>query len=81
MLPVKENMGRGTGMGTLMPTWPASISNWYLRAAAPLLVKMAVPLPYLESGAGSKFSTCAPAKQGAEGEACAAPERKEERKC
>ena len=41
--PVKENMGRGTGMGTLMPTWPTSISCVNFLAAAPELVKRAVP--------------------------------------
>ena len=30
-------MGTGTGIGTLMPTWPTSISFWNLRAAAPAL--------------------------------------------
>lgn len=29
-----------------MPTWPASISNWYLRAAAPEDVNRAQPFPY-----------------------------------
>lgn len=43
--PVKENIGRGTGIGRLIPIWPASISVWYLRATLPLEVKMAVPLP------------------------------------
>ena len=33
--PVKEKYGSGTGMGTLMPTLPLSISNWNLRAAEP----------------------------------------------
>ena len=33
--PVKEKKGSGTGMGTLMPTMPTSISFWNLRAAAP----------------------------------------------
>jgi hypothetical protein len=46
LLPVKENMGKGTGMGTLIPTWPASISFWKRVAVAPERVKMAVPLPY-----------------------------------
>ena len=32
--PVKENSGTGTGIGTLMPTWPTSMSSWNLRAAA-----------------------------------------------
>ena len=43
--PVKENMGRGTGMGTLIPTCPTSASWVNLRAVAPFVVKMAVPLP------------------------------------
>ncbi|MCY1448411.1 hypothetical protein D9M71_650740 [compost metagenome] len=43
--PVKENSGTGTGIGTLMPTWPTSISSWKCRAAAPERVKRAVPLP------------------------------------
>ena len=47
--PVKEKNGRGTGIGTLMPTWPTSISYWNLRAAAPEEVKMAQPLPYMEA--------------------------------
>mmetsp|Transcript_35936 Transcript_35936/g.65984 ORF Transcript_35936/g.65984 Transcript_35936/m.65984 type:complete len:227 (-) Transcript_35936:866-1546(-) len=46
LLPVKENIGSGTGIGTLTPTCPACISLTYLRAAAPLLVKTAVPFPY-----------------------------------
>ena len=45
--PVKDIMGSGTGMGTLTPTWPTSMSWVNFRAVAPLLVKMAVPLPYL----------------------------------
>ena len=45
--PVKENMGRGTGMGTLTPICPTSTSCVNLRAAEPELVKIAVPLPYL----------------------------------
>ena len=32
---MKEKKGSGTGMGTLMPTMPTSISFWNLRAAAP----------------------------------------------
>ena len=32
---MKEKRGTGTGMGTLMPTWPTSTSSWNLRAAAP----------------------------------------------
>ena len=39
-------MGTGTGIGTLMPTWPTSMSSWKRRAAAPLWVKIAVPLPF-----------------------------------
>ena len=44
--PVKENIGRGTGIGRLMPICPASISVWNLRATLPFWVKMAVPLPH-----------------------------------
>lgn len=43
--PVKENIGRGTGMGTLIPTWPTSISCWNLRADDPEDVNIAQPLP------------------------------------
>ena len=42
---VNEKNGSGTGIGTLMPTWPTSISCWYLRALPPLEVKIDVPLP------------------------------------
>ena len=48
--PVKEKLGRGTGMGTLTPTWPTSTSMVNLRAAAPLRVfdaKPILPLPPL----------------------------------
>lgn len=51
----------GTGMGTLIPTWPASISRWKRPAVAPERVKMAVPLPYslalIMSMASSMVST------------------------
>ena len=43
--PVKENIGSGTGMGTLMPTCPTSASWVNFLAVAPFVVKMAVPLP------------------------------------
>ena len=46
LLPVNENIGSGTGMGTLIPICPASTSKVNLRAAAPLVVNRAVPLPY-----------------------------------
>ena len=42
---MNENMGRGTGMGTFTPICPTSICEVYLRAVAPLVVKMAVPFP------------------------------------
>uniref|UniRef100_A0A182V1R1 Uncharacterized protein n=1 Tax=Anopheles merus TaxID=30066 RepID=A0A182V1R1_ANOME len=45
-LPVNENIGSGTGIGTFTPTCPTSMSFTNLRAVAPLVVKMAVPLPY-----------------------------------
>jgi hypothetical protein len=48
-------------MGTLIPTWPASISCWKRPAVAPERVKMAVPLPYsfalIMSMASSMVST------------------------
>mmetsp|Transcript_3812 Transcript_3812/g.9018 ORF Transcript_3812/g.9018 Transcript_3812/m.9018 type:complete len:212 (-) Transcript_3812:1100-1735(-) len=44
--PLKLNMGSGTGIGTLMPTFPQSTSFWNFRAAAPDFVKRAAPLPY-----------------------------------
>lgn len=47
LLPVKENIGSGTGIGTFTPTCPASVSNVNFRATAPDVVKIAVPLPYL----------------------------------
>ncbi len=40
-----ENVATGTGIGTLMPIMPTSISFWKRRAAPPSLVKIAVPLP------------------------------------
>ncbi|MDT4847129.1 hypothetical protein FQZ97_811780 [compost metagenome] len=43
---MNENIGTGTGIGTLMPTWPTSMSSWKRRAAAPDCVKIAVPLPF-----------------------------------
>jgi hypothetical protein len=56
-------------MGTLMPTWPTSISSWNLRAAAPLWVKMAVPLPLglaLMNSMASSMSRFGQAQHGAE---------------
>lgn len=47
LFPLHENMGNGTGIGTLIPIWPTSTSTSNLRAVAPLCVKIAVPLPYL----------------------------------
>lgn len=59
-LNLQLNIGRGTGMGTLIPTCPASISRWKRAAVAPLLVKMATPLPYsfslIRSMASSRVS-------------------------
>jgi len=46
LFPVNENIGRGTGIGMLIPTCPGSISLWNFLAADPLLVKIAVPFPY-----------------------------------
>lgn len=45
LLPVKDNIGKGTGIGKLIPTCPASISLWNFLALDPDLVKIAVPLP------------------------------------
>ena len=45
LFPVNEKNGKGTGIGTLIPTCPASISYWYLRAAPPDVVNIAVPFP------------------------------------
>ncbi|MNP04704.1 hypothetical protein D3C76_966280 [compost metagenome] len=60
--PVKENSGTGTGIGTLMPTWPTSISSLKCRAAAPERVNRAVPLPFglalISSMAWSRVSAC-----------------------
>ena len=67
--PVKEKNGNGTGMGTFTPTMPTSISFWYLRAAGPDLVKMAVPLPwgllFTKAMASSSDSVCKIALQKA----------------
>jgi hypothetical protein len=46
LFPVKENMGKGTGMGTLIPIYPASISVWNFLPWAPLLVKIEAPFPH-----------------------------------
>jgi hypothetical protein len=43
--PVKENIGRGTGIGTLIPICPHSISFSNLCAADPDFVKIAHPFP------------------------------------
>ena len=68
LLPVKLNMGKGTGMGTLIPTCPASISFWNLPAVAPEEVKMAVTLPYslslISSMASSRVSTLTQTRTG-----------------
>lgn len=45
LFPVNENMGKGTGIGRLIPTCPQSISLWNFLALDPLFVKIAVPLP------------------------------------
>jgi hypothetical protein len=46
LFPVKENMGSGTGSGTLMPTCPASTFFWKYEAETPDVVKIQAPLPY-----------------------------------
>ncbi|CNL14827.1 Uncharacterised protein [Mycobacterium tuberculosis] len=43
--PPKEYAPIGTGIGTLTPTMPTSMSNSYCRAVPPSRVKIAVPLP------------------------------------
>ena len=35
LFPVNENIGNGTGIGTLIPTWPQSMLAVKWRAAAP----------------------------------------------
>ena len=45
LFPVKENIGRGTGIGRLIPTWPHSTLCLKYLAAFPDLVKIAVPFP------------------------------------
>ena len=42
---MKEKKGRGTGIGTLMPTWPTSILCLNFLADFPEAVKIEVPLP------------------------------------
>ena len=42
---MKEKKGRGTGIGTLIPTWPTSISCLNFLADFPEAVKIEVPLP------------------------------------
>ena len=46
LLPVKDIIGRGTGIGRLIPICPHSISLWNFLAVEPDLVKIAVPFPY-----------------------------------
>jgi len=46
LFPVKLNMGKGTGMGKLIPICPHSIWCVKCLAADPLLVNIAVPFPY-----------------------------------
>jgi len=64
----REYLLTGTGMGTLMPTWPASISRWKRPAVAPERVKMAVPFPYsfllMSSIASSMVSTLRQTRTG-----------------
>ena len=42
---MKEKKGRGTGIGTLIPTCPTCISCLNFLAVWPELVKIEVPLP------------------------------------
>ncbi len=44
---MNEKNGNGTGIGTLIPTCPASISCWYLCTTPPGVVKIAVLFLYL----------------------------------
>lgn len=46
LFPLHENMGKGTGMGTLIPTCPTLTSFSNLRAEAPDWVNMEAPFPY-----------------------------------
>ncbi|MNF90283.1 hypothetical protein D3C84_728420 [compost metagenome] len=66
--PVKEKVGTGTGIGTLMPTWPTSISSWKWRAAAPERVNRAVPLPFglalISAMASFRVSACKTQRTG-----------------
>ena len=43
---MNEKIGKGTGIGTLIPICPASTSLVNLRAEEPEFVKRAVPFPY-----------------------------------
>ena len=43
--PAEREYATGTGIGTLMPTIPASTSYWNRRAAPPSRVKIAAPFP------------------------------------
>lgn len=45
MFPDQANMGNGTGMGALIPIWPASTVFSNLRPVAPDCVKIEAPLP------------------------------------
>ena len=42
---MNENIGKGTGIGRLIPICPHYISFWNFLAAEPDLVKIAHPLP------------------------------------
>src|SRR5262245_14012673 len=59
--PPKEWYAIGTGIGTLTPIMPTVTSRWNRRAASPLAVKTAVPLPYglalMSAIASSRVST------------------------
>jgi hypothetical protein len=46
LFPVKDIIGKGTGMGRLIPICPASTSLWNFLAWDPDLVKIAHPFPY-----------------------------------
>ena len=46
LFPVNESIGKGTGIGKLIPTWPDSTSLWNFLALDPDFVKIAAPFPY-----------------------------------
>lgn len=46
LFPVNESIGKGTGIGRLIPTCPASTSLWNFLAFDPDFVNIAAPLPY-----------------------------------